>query len=479
MLLLALALHIIYYFVGYNSIYSISYFSDTYNYRYSNTTIQVTHVTFGLLITIILILWLFHYLRNNPFKSYYPVSRTYLIKEFLMLVLIFLSYVSIYHTYHWGRLIKKRHLSENIDLVKGSDVINLGLAFLPQNLEYFEKYNCCEIQDSISRLEAINDPKHYCDDNTYIKRDSIKQFRFTYYCQKPTSSGTLSAQQINAIVKRWLKNRNKDSIQMAIQNLRDVCRKYQITSYLDPKVCADYCFADSINFSVVYRYETINDNNDFPYYDQTQEIAYYPSQTIYKSKYYMVFSGITQANEEMAQTRTETFLNITNIYIYFYFAVSLGILLMLFRLLRFKPWIAALLGLGLLMILGGIISMQLSSMEEISLLYGLFTLFCLIMASNQIINRNSKFTSAVFLIWSALFLSALIPVIFMNIYEGSYGNGNCSNGKYYILVPEPPIHSWINKNWNLINWMNISFMMLYFIALIIPLAYKWQANPNE
>lgn len=86
---------------------------------------------------IILIIWLYFYIKNNRFKSFYPTSRNYLFKEFLALFLLFFVFLYIPNSFKLGIKSKVANYISEEQYLKDIDVINRAQAFtLQKNLGY-------------------------------------------------------------------------------------------------------------------------------------------------------------------------------------------------------------------------------------------------------------------------------------------------------------------------------------------------------
>jgi hypothetical protein len=481
MLFIALTLNIIYFIIGYGSIYNIRYFYAPNDFNNARTHLEAQHALFGLILFIIIIIWLFHYLRNNPFKSYYPVTKWYLVKEFFYIIIIFISLVSIFPTFQFGQWIKMKQLTSNIDAGKDADMINIGLAFLPHNMMDYEKSYSCEENDKHEKALEVYEKNHHCAESYPERLYEIdfenyeKVYNFEYYCKLQADNGLLKSKQINAIVRRWINYREKDSIENAIRQVCKIANQYRIRFNIDPKQATDYCFADTLGRTPIYIY----DNSEYHTEDVTDVEAKNELDTLIASNFYMGFDNLTRANASIHQIQTKSFWHMENIFITLYIALSLSIVLLLFRVLRFKPWIVGMLGIGVVVVLGAIISVSIDSDDGMTLLYLSFVMFCAIASVLMIKNSGSKLISAVFLIWFITFAGPLIPITFAQIYSMTAANGTCVDGLYVLYSPAHPIHHWISNNWSLINTVNIGFIICYILFLLIPLSYKWQANASE
>lgn len=96
-----------------------------------------TFVNYIFVSIIILIIWLYFYIKNNRFKSFYPTSRNYLFKEFLALFVLFLIFLYIPNSFKLGLKYKVSNYISEEQFLKDIDVINRAQAFtLQKNFGY-------------------------------------------------------------------------------------------------------------------------------------------------------------------------------------------------------------------------------------------------------------------------------------------------------------------------------------------------------
>jgi hypothetical protein len=150
----------------------------------------------------------------------------------------------------------------------------------------------------------------------------------------------------------------------------------------------------------------------------------------------------------------------------------------MFRITRLKPWLIASIGMGVWSILFAILA---NFTKDNTLQYVFITAWIILffMSFYLIKTKSKKILSATFLIWSIYGYLALIPIIFNLIKENTQEVKMCVNRLWKIITPEHPIHSWIINNKDTINIINITSCIIFIVLVIIPLAYKWQSNPNE
>lgn len=486
MLVFAIVFHLIYFLLGYSSFNDIRYL---YNHDSDFEFISKIglHLTAGLVLFIAVVIWLFHYLRNNPFKSFYPVNKNYLRKESLLVVFIFFFTITIYHSYEYGKLIKSRQVAKGIYDPKDIDVIRQAVCFLPYELELFERQNCCDSAIARSKRYKAIDPNYCGPGNTYqsnyeendqvvtpeyapevtplpqpTEDNYVKEYNYLYYCSNIEyfSIDNRKTLPVHSTAKRWLLGQHKDSIKQALKAYIKIANKYKIRHNLDADELTAMCFAN--NYKIESGLEDI-------YYDQE----------ILPDNNSAEFRTLNNAPLRLLTLQKESFFTISMWEVYGYITLGLSVLLLSFRFTRFKPWIVSVIGSGVVFVAFAIIANMLIDEDDIVYFYLGFTVLCIIKAIQSIQSKKNKLHSGVWLNWSAFGLSGFIPIIMKLIYDNTGEIRRCINEYYVVVREESPIHDWIGSNWDLINAGNFTFLILYFFMVYIPLAYKWQANPSE
>ncbi len=482
-LLFAIIGHIIFFIIGQISVHSIRdfYDSDDYTELFESAVVGLYST---LVIVLFFIIWLIYYLRNNPFKSFYPVTKTYLVKEFFTVLFISLITITLFNSYEYGRHLKKLKISANFDPIKESHIINQAHCFLPIDKFNFESASHC---DSIYRDIEVPEyiPNDSCFEGLYSSRleyetteatpveeypgiaPSIERPQFYSYLNYCSISHSIDLDSnINSAIytnnaHRWLKNRRKDSIEMALVAYQKLLNQYQIRNQFEPKTLTNWCFETP-------DHKVLNDMISLSYYDEL-----FPTYQIYGE-----FSYVNTIVNEIYDNRKESFLSIFNWELYFYFSLSITIILIMFRITRLKPWLIASIGIGVWSILFAIIANFIKD-DSIQYVYIVVWIILFSMSVYMIKNKSKKILSATFLIWSIYGFFALVLIIFKIIEDNTKEVKMCVNRLWKIITPEHPIHSWIINNKDTINLINITSCIIFIVFVIIPLAYKWQSNPNE
>lgn len=486
MLIFAIVFHLIYFLLGYSSFNNVRYL---YNYDTDFEFISVIglHLTAGLVLFIAVVIWLFHYLRNNPFKSFYPVSKNYLRQESLLILVILFFTITIYHSYEYGKLVKSKKLMTGIYNPNDITTIKQAACFLPYELELFERQNCCDSAAAREKRYKLTDPTYCGQGNsdevisnntttevttpygvdvapypTPTENNYIREYSYLYYCSSISSPDASDSENLirHQTAKRWLMGNKKDSIKALLNNYIRIANKYKIRHNLNADSLTNLCFADN------FRIE--NALNDI-YFDQ--EVIFTENSAEFRTLNYAPFSLMSIQND--------TFFTISMWEIYGYIALGLSVLLLSFRFTRFKPWIVSVLGLGVVFIIFAIIANMLPEEDYIVYFYLGFTVLCLLKALQLITKQKNKLHAGVWLNWSVFSIAGFIPVILKLIYDNTGEIKRCINEYYVVVRPELPIHHLIGANWDLINIGNFVCLLAYFLLVYIPLAYKWQANPSE
>lgn len=492
MLIFALIFHTFYFLLGYSSVQNLRYLYEQ-DTQFEFISVIGLHLTAGLLLFIAVIVWLFHYLRNNPFKSFYPITKNYLRKEALFIMIILGSAITIYHSYQYGILVKSKQLSKGLYDIKDLETISLANCFLPFDKDMFEKQQCCDSVEARINREPAYDPKR-CNSNseTYNEYgetitatdyeyatatettpsdpDIPKEYSYLYYCNSPGAGigyGTKDdpkSPTYHQIAKRWLLNKQKDSIKAVINDYIQLAKKFKIRFNLDANALTELCFQPG----------------QIPH-EVTQSLynAYLDEETITFEGYWAEFSSLNFAPDRIKNVQEASFFSVSDWEVYGYILMVLSFLLLSFRFTRFKPWIVSVLGSGVVFIIFAIIANILKDEDDIVYVYLGFEVLCILMAMRQITGSRNKLHGGVWLNWSLFSLTAFFPIIMKLIYDQTYQVSKCINNYMVVVKEAPPIHHWIGANWDTINALNVLLLIGYLLYVYVPLAYKWQANPSE
>lgn len=400
----------------------------------------------GLVTAVFIIVWLVHYFRNNAFKSFYIISRNYLFYEFMLIFLVFLSTATFYLTYNQGIYDSVRLKTSGTNLTREANTINLASHFIASDPYYFSSSNICSEKTG-----------HQGYSERYPS-EAPQQEKLSYlnYCYQQISfdddKRLLSAKQIHDIGNQWLLQGKKDSVRAVLVELLSLCDKYNI----------QYRFNPDAQISEVFSDERHTVNHFVPaHYDPNSPVYISVSELIY------TVNHIKDAHQGFWKKEIVFFI--------LYYALCAALVVFSFRLTRTKPWFVALVGLGVLAIIVSLIAVTVRAGDNFAAfpltLWVLFIFVTLL----WIFNRENKLFAGVTFNWVMWFTPAVIPIVFYLIYENTGFDYSLDNHMDY----ETPIHKWIRQNWNIINTINLLALVAAVYLAYIPLARKWQSNPEE
>lgn len=481
-IIFSLICHSCFLFFGYISVPGLSVFKD---YGYSGMEHFPIVLLGGLVLALGLIVWLINYLRHNAFKSFYPVTKSRLRKEFLLVFFVFIINIPIFHTYLYGRHLKLLKISAHLNTEEDAKIVNLADAFIPTSSNKYDSQNCCDSMEARAEREKNIPPPplDYCDisssepvsleevtaavsptEATTTLSSSYSEYLYGNYFHKSVQvEFEYDEYDYHRIVKRWLKNKERDSIKACLKAYFKTMDKYHAKHNVDIDTLVAWCFADEKN-TVYHEVST--------YYGALQEFEF--AQMNYMEG---EFDAINYSIQNVHNLKNEGFFSAQQTIIYLYIALGLSILLILFRFTRLKPWISAIIGTGVWSIIFGLLTFAFD--EDIQYVFILFIFLCLFLGIQFIRSKQNKLFSALWLHWFSFSFLGFFPLLMYNIYRATGEINKCINHVWVTVRPAYPIHDWIDSNWASIGLINWCIGILVTLFLIIPLCYRWQANPSE
>jgi hypothetical protein len=467
----ALIIHILFYLTGF--LYPIG-ITDLWNDSFFSM-VEIT--IFSVLVSFLfLIVWLAFYLRNNPLKSYYTLGKHYLFYEFLVLVLVFFSTSTFFYTYQQGLYDHVNLETRNVDLEKEANIVNLAHHFIAFDKAAFDLRFCCDsidakhIKDSIARANGkpANHSSQYPENdgtNYYPDRDTGRYEKsYLYYCGRILNlySGKytiLTKHELNNTATHWLKTNNKDSVLQLLNQYIALCSKYGVSFYFDPK--------QHIN-------EVFNDDR----FTVRREISAYHDNDIYSSRpdYYINHRVLNDALYKIEEVRQGFWTKKILIFM-LYYALGAAIVLFSFRLTRLRHWFFGIIGILLWVILFSLLQVIVGRYNGLSIvrLFVWALLFVIIIINTS--TKKRKLITGIAINWVLWFAPFVILIIMMLTYEYTYVP--CHDYYNISCPPQPEINVWISENWDTIHIINIIALVTTMWLVFIPLAKKWQANPEE
>ncbi|WP_312764685.1 hypothetical protein [Epilithonimonas sp.] len=263
MLLLGIAVHLIFFFIGFVSHASPGTLQHTRAIDdYFSTGLVFVHVIISVLL---IVGWLIYMLKNNAFKNFYPNSGKKLFFEFVQYFIIIFVSVTFYFSYMTGFRLFINYKYDDEKMAKKIEIINHSVPFLSQNIEDYTLEN---------RLSPKPFAVFYCE--TDINEIDKTRSYFVYH-DRVYQYFSLYKKTVNQTDERgqfiYPEEEKKNSVPLAyFENSADnKSRTYffkkqveDLSAYIKTVAPSYYnyssVFYDNVNSAVNRRYDTEADN---------------------------------------------------------------------------------------------------------------------------------------------------------------------------------------------------------------------------
>lgn len=440
MLPVVIILNIIFFFWGYCEDITLKNVGD-WGYQ---TTITINAI--AVLISFLLILiWLVFYLRHNAFKALLPISKFYLQKEFLVILIVIFGLASPIVLTECGANSKIKRVSKSVNIAKERRIEALAKHFLPFDLNRFSGVNqhVTDTGADTSKLEP-----------GMVAGLSYLNYRSRSYFEESESDSD-SLLDVKAI--SWLKNHRKDSIINCIDKYLQLCRKYG----------ADYKFNSTNHVNNIFSTTDFIVKEEIPTYRYGQSGVV---KNYYIERYYLVSGAISKIENARQGLRSGEYAALMM------WTLCLSCLLFSFRITPLRTWITSIV-VALVLTICTIVSYASTNDESILTLSPIVIgLGGLLISIINIFAKKHKYLAGVayllFLFVSTFFVIAVYGFAYKCTYY-YYGNVEVSP------VFSDRLHDWLGNNTNNFFIANCIFCLLIVLVVMIPLIKKWRANPEE
>lgn len=453
--------------------------------HYSISSINSGQVyTLSILFSLLVIVgWLLFYLRNNAYKSFYAIGRKYLAIEFSLVVLVLVGICSFFLSYHQGARIKVRQLVPSTTMVHESNVLNLALAFIPQEKNDYFKLNSCD-ERALRHGEAFSAPDTNAVYDNYIREDSLLYkhalkvirepgaFSYRYYCNTELDLSDypafLKANERSVVINNWLAGGRKDSIISILQQVLAISQKYSVKQDMHPDTLVSWVFKDSL-FSITQLLA------QSPYAGSgLPEKPFFSAGEIRRVLSLVDECYLEQSSSSFWQEQLTILL---------YFALSAALLLITYRFFSRRVFLISVVGTVVWCILFALLAASSHDGDTVS--HAMLVVFLIITATGYLITLSgtgSKTVSGVLLCWQVYGLPFILPIISFLI------SSNYEHHRIIAIMNEDvsqlnearfPVGYWISNHKELIMQLNLLFVFLYMICCFTWLARRWHSKPEE
>ncbi len=500
-----LLIHVIFYLAGYARF-------DSYErlHTYLRSDIHVTDgysMSFSMLISILfIIIWLVFYLRNNPFKSYYPLRKGYFFTEFCIQFAVLLAAITFYKSYANGFWKAIENKTANVKLAEEINTMNLSYALIPVENKYCIR-DCCDSLDYIFRLDsAISDTsidrllrkKLRADRDSFYRNHAYdRKVSYLNYCGQYSSTfddSTLNRYKISGTINRWLSGGRKDSVKQTLSRFRDMCKKYKIDYNIFIESYADTVFArKDFSFSTyvstyggeyngvventVIDIDTDENEEDYRYRHKSRSIAGVRIRADYYEKARLDFPAINNVLDAIHISRTRTFdliFWLVNLSVVFCMCLALYT----FRLTHIRTWFIALVAGGVTVVACSIYAILLDN-EGVA--YSTFIALILFFYLSHWIFRSMgrKLLTGVMLMWFTWCLPLLLTFIYAYLCIYFRPQSRLLPDNTWYTEPPTPFYQFLTHQ-EVVIYLGAFILCFFSVSLWLYRHYRqWQAMPEE
>jgi hypothetical protein len=461
-------INIIFLIVGYFN-GELNFSEDGNNFSSGNDAIIIF---FSILITILgVILWLVYYLKNNSFKSVYPKNNFSLFKEWFLILLICFLACLFTASYYYGKETKVRSYYSEKEAKKRCDILSKGSYFI--NNSYSNNYKNNVYENGVE--EVVNSVTDSVD---AVYSDIIykgKKYKYFSLLNKNLNSYSFFNFEQDSLrkntIKDWLVNNKKDSLHTLFKNYLAVVKEHNLKASIDENQWFSFVY-DYPNYE---KFKTIgNQFQDENYYDNEYENTAVKIDTTDRFirssngikqlyyKYYLPEKKLNYNYEKIADAWVSPVVSSEYILILSYFAIGLSLLIFSFRVTSGRNWLIAIVAIGIINIVLGILSLIISSKYSYPVLLMLIMIALFVYFYIVLIKNRGKAISGITInamLWS---IPGLIPLgyfLFIEFYKEYIG--------YYVLDYEESIKKFPFVKTLQDNYLNMMYCNLIFIFIMM------------
>lgn len=473
---IALFVHIIFIILGYFN--GELDFKENEN-NYSSDASDITIIFFAVLISILaIILWCVSYFKNNGLKSFYPKTNFSLFKEWGMLFIGFFLLSSFLVSYYYGKEVRVRDYYSLEEAQKRCKTLSQGSFFVDGS--YSNNY-----YDGEEAAQAVAvDTAPVAVENVTDSLVPDKTKDYFIYKGKKYSYNSLMNKNLNSYsffdfekdsihkeeVKTLLANNDKEAIHTILKNYLAIANEHKLKSSIDANKWLNLIY----DYPTFNKYKTIGseekdyyyNNNDGTIIDTTEcYIAFEKNEQYKYYKFYVPEKALKYNYEKIADAYCKPDVDLDTLLLISYIALGLSLLLLSFRVTSGKNWLIALVSLGVLNILIGILS-AISSSEYVyltvvlSLIIGCFIYLLVKIKQNQ--GKGITGVTNNILLWT---LPSFGPIVYYFVLEISKAVSGYNDYAYAGRAIAFPKIEWLKDSGYALMFINVLFVILMLLFL--------------
>ncbi|WP_395054074.1 hypothetical protein [Flavobacterium sp.] len=470
-----LLFHIIFFTLGYfNGSIDFTESESNYGFNTNDGTIGFLCV----LVTILsLIVWAVYYFKNNALKSFYPKGNFSLFKEWLLMLLGCIFLVTYMTTYFYGKDVRVRSYYSESDAKKRCETLSLGSYFVDGSYEnYYNEYDNDNYESVTVDSAAVVDKN-----STSFFNYQGKKYSYNSLINKNLNSYVFFNRDEDSInknrIRNWLVNNEKDSVKTLFKNYLAIAKEHKLDASIDENKWLDLIY----DYPTFEKYKLIggeamevyypNNNPGESNYDAEDQFLTTIKGTEYVvNKYYVPEQSLKFAYSKIADSYVKPIIGWETYLISLYVALGISLLLFSFRITSGKSWLIAVVSLGVLNIIIGILS-AISSSEYVYLISILVVFLILLIYFFVILyNNKGKKMSAITINAMLWMLPAFGPIVYYLILQAAKEISGYNNYYGTINTENFPKINFLQDNGLLLMYLN--YVLIIIIMLLLSKKFK-------
>jgi hypothetical protein len=487
-LLISLAIHILFFIVGYQNAIVASVQIHNYYIQESNAT---TINLFAILISVLVfIIWCVLYFRNNGFKAFYPKENNSLFKEWMLIVLFCTTTFSYTLSAIFGANVQTRSImSQKVALERCETICKVSM-FLQGSFKE-DSFTNEKVNGKFVRIERDSftfEEKNYALNSLMNK--NIESFPF--FDEKQDSLTRLELQ-------RLLKANNKEAISKIFKVYFAVANEHQLKSNISAEKWMDlvYDYPEFTNYKVIGKFEReLQDEYGYEqngeYYSKASDglveydtvsttIKNVNGQTYIYSKYYVSHQSLSKFYNKVSAAWQNPLLDWTFIMIMLYLSFAFSLVVFSFKVTSARNWLIALIALGVIQIIFGIGTVFFSYNLTFPILFLIYFLLICIYFSIVYVQKRGKRLSGISLnqiLWLLPIFLPVIYVIVMDLVKSYWGYRNRFEFQRSVVVEKFPKIDWFEEHSFLMLYLNL-VIVIFIMFILSGVIKKWRGIPEE
>ena len=470
MLIIGILFHVLYFGIGYLN-GSIDFTGKHY---YESET---SAVMFGVLIAIlIIIVWLVNYFKNNSLKSFYKKSKNALFYEWFQIFIICFLLVSFFIPYSIGKQLHERSYFSKTEATKRCEAIALADLFIDG---YFAQ---TEVDSTASILKDTIIAGEYQYARLFYKDSMIfqgkKYAQYSLLNRRSYDFSLISRKEdsLKVIeVKNWLINNQQEKVKELMDDYLKIVNEHKLKTNLKTNKWFKevYNYPNFTNFSYIKPYfEEYEAEKSYRSYDVVTAEPQYGNQNKY-SNYFVQQDILKSSYDTISKAHTSVFIEFEAFLAFLCGGLGLSLLLFSFKVTTGKSWLIAVVCVGVLNILFGILTLFISSgVTYFYLVLITFVILKIYFASIYLQKKSIVFSRIVLniLLWSFPFMIPIVYGLIMDYYKSfeysiEYGYNS-------------PEYNWLQENF--VNMITINFIVCVIILFVMSrIIRNWKGIAEE